>query len=505
MERQPLSCGAGCQLAAGCQPASRRFYESRPARLTTARRIASGPTELLASLAIFAALLAWQLFLPGFIGIANNGDFAKISGRFCIDSPDRGADNFRFFVSRYVRGPDYCWDSEMPSSELAFAGLASVSSRVAGERSGFDIRWLGAFHAAGLLIAYGIWLRLFRSLTSWRRLFCNLLLILILGDVGYVSYANSFYTDTAALIGAAMMVPAALLVLRDKQISAGRLILFSAAAIIFAASKAQHALLGAAAIAVLLIASKRSHVAASRITAMVCAAAVLGCCAAVIAATPLLYGGQERFDLFFFKLLPGSADRLADAKTLGLREDDVKYSGMHSFMANSPASDQGWLRDFATRTGTGAVIRFYATHPRRALEILRADLEQQAGMRRAGNLSNYRREQGRPPGSLTERFGYWSALRTRLFQWWPWHIVIWYGAVLVGLPLLAWRFKRGLQLNLCWVTVGVALLGVAEFCVASLADSIETYRHLLLFHLFTDFTVLLVTVICVLARAAVEI
>ena len=51
----------------------------------------------------------------------------------------------------------------------------------------------------------------------------------------------------------------------------------------------------------------------------------------------------------------------------------------------------------------------------------------------------------------------------------------------------------------------MALLGIAEFCIASLADSIETYRHLLLFHMFTDFTLLLGALICLLPRGAVEI
>jgi hypothetical protein len=36
-----------------------------------------------------------------------------------------------------------------------------------------------------------------------------------------------------------------------------------------------------------------------------------------------------------------------------------------------------------------------------------------------------------------------------------------------------------------------AILGLTEFLLSSLADAIETSRHLLLFHLFTDLTLFL--------------
>ena len=35
-------------------------------------------------LAVCIVVLAWQLFLPGFIGLADNRDFAKVAGRLCL-------------------------------------------------------------------------------------------------------------------------------------------------------------------------------------------------------------------------------------------------------------------------------------------------------------------------------------------------------------------------------------------------------------------------------------
>jgi hypothetical protein len=77
------------------------------------------------ALILFAILLAWQVLLPGFIGLANNGDFSKIAGRLRIGGEDEGADNFLFFKSDYVRAERYWWDSGLPSSELLIARTAS--------------------------------------------------------------------------------------------------------------------------------------------------------------------------------------------------------------------------------------------------------------------------------------------------------------------------------------------------------------------------------------------
>src|SRR5579864_2953505 len=77
-------------------------------------------------LLVCAAILAWQLFLPGFIGMANNADFGKVAGPLCIEGADRGADNFLFFQAEYLRGPTHCYRPGIPTSEIALAWLAST-------------------------------------------------------------------------------------------------------------------------------------------------------------------------------------------------------------------------------------------------------------------------------------------------------------------------------------------------------------------------------------------
>lgn len=103
---------------------------------------------------------------------------------------------------------------------------------------------------------------------------------------------------------------------------------------------------------------------------------------------------------------------------------------------------------------------------------------------RQGNLGNFRREDGYPPSELSERFAAWSKLSGRLVRRWPLLVVAWYAGV-IGVALAMVKRHRGPAI----ICLGVAAMGVPEFCFASLADAIETDRHLLIFHAITGITV----------------
>ena len=148
-------------------------------------------------------VLLWQLFLPHFVGLADNRDFAKVAGRLCIGRAavtDAGA-YYAYFYPGYARSQIYCWDSAIPTSELLLAETSSWVQQRAGDPKSFDIRWLGAIHAVLFLAAWCLWLRALRPLHGPRWWIVTLAALWIFGDVGFVSYLNTFYTDAAGLLG----------------------------------------------------------------------------------------------------------------------------------------------------------------------------------------------------------------------------------------------------------------------------------------------------------------
>ena len=114
------------------------YIRSAEARQDAGRALGAGSW-----LTLCAAILVWKLFLPGFIGMADNGDFGKVAGPLCLASAEPGNENF--FHPLYLRTKVNCFQSHIVSSELILAGLASTLALNASEtRPKPDIRWLGA-------------------------------------------------------------------------------------------------------------------------------------------------------------------------------------------------------------------------------------------------------------------------------------------------------------------------------------------------------------------------
>src|SRR5438270_3357717 len=102
---------------------------------------------------IVTGILSVQLWLPGFIGLANNGDFGKITSWIGL-APAQGwpPSYFVFFDPEYVWSKPNVIRSGFLSSEVAFAYIAQQLAHATQEGAHFDIRVLGAVHAFAYLV-----------------------------------------------------------------------------------------------------------------------------------------------------------------------------------------------------------------------------------------------------------------------------------------------------------------------------------------------------------------
>jgi uncharacterized membrane protein YgdD (TMEM256/DUF423 family) len=74
---------------------------------------------------------------------------------------------------------------------------------------------------------------------------------------------------------------------------------------------------------------------------------------------------------------------------------------------------------------------------------------------------------------------------------WPAHIVVWLVLLLPSALFCAIRDASRWRRALAWTTLALSIVALGEFGIASLADAIETPRHLMLFHVFTDASIFL--------------
>jgi hypothetical protein len=435
-----------------------------------------------------AAVLVIQLFIPPSVGLADNGDFSRVYEVFSLAHIRGVDDNFAYFAPRYWFPPDNARRSGFPSSEMALAAPPIWIPRVLGRRI-FDIRWLGALHAALFLAAFFLLLRYLRPWPPWSRILLGAAAIWIFGDVAYVAYCNSFFADTAAVAGVLLMVPLALRAALDKRPGEGTLLLLAISALLFIASKPQHAAVGLIpAVMVLWVLRRR----------LLAALLIFSLWGVVTLASPEIRA-RPVFNLIFLKIARQSPTPERDLAELGLGPQDVRYIGMHADQPGSPFNDPTWRADFLERTGAGKVAWFYARHPVKTLLILASDLHLEAFHIRPPDLGNFQREEGLPPGTRERHFNSWSVVRTLLYVWWWWHMAVWY-ALFFGGALWVSRTSRTAR-----IAVGIGAMAVGEFAIASLADASETSRHLLLFHLLTDVTIFMTLgwlLSLVLARAS---
>jgi hypothetical protein len=213
--------------------------------------------------------------------------------------------------------------------------------------------------------------------------------------------------------------------------------------------------------------------------------------------TSPLYSAHPLFSTIFFKLAPNSTSPKDAVRAVGLGEAEYRYIGTQTYSPGTPTVDIAWLTSFNRRTGYGKLMRYWLRHPGEALHALHGDLVSSAPFMRQLNLSNFRQEDGHPPGALTGRFASWSALRSALYRRWPGLIVVWYALVMAGAAVVIIRRPSGRGPAI--ICLGVCAMAILEFCFASLADANETGRHLLIFHALTEIT------ICFAAAAALEL
>lgn len=416
---------------------------------------------------------SWRVFVPPILGLANNGDFAKIAGPLHLGPASGGPDDRFLYVTRdYRRAPAYAWDSHYYSSEAVFALAAYELSTAFQQRDRFDIRWMGLVHLAAILAAFAWLLAALRPLGATAQIAAGLMAILIFSDAAYLAYCNTFYTDAAALAGIFLTL-AALVDLAVRGDSVLRLVGFSAAALLLVTSKTQHAPLALPlAILVWIVLRNRQALAAG--------AMVLAGGAIFILVSPPNYRADPTFNLVFYKITPRSPAPLDDLAALGLDRGDARFIGMHAYMPGALTGNYDRAVDLARRVSLARIAGFYLSHPGRTAAILRRDLRENGGKLQVDGFANYTEDSGRPPRSLAP--GYWSGNRARLMQRAPWLIPLWLAAVAAA--CLAVRSR------LAWVCLGIAAMAALEFTVASLADALDTVRHLLLFQTLLDITLI---------------
>jgi hypothetical protein len=438
-----------------------------------------------AFLALAVAIVSYQILVPPVVGLANSGDFSKVTGVFDITSPIE--DENAWATTRYEVNPKKHYWAEFYSSEHLIMAASVAANTVLSKDGYFDLRSIGLIHGALFLLAlYLLWTllddapRALRLATCGAALFC-------FTDVMYVSYLNSFYMDVAAWLFVSIAAMFYLRLLRTGAARDG--LCFVACCMMTITSKAQHGIFGFW-LALLVLAAGYPHWPKHREWIIAAAASIVLLAAVWITkSAPPSYASRGVFTMVFYRILPHSKNIDQTIRDLGLDESYRRYIGMHSFAEGSPMSDATFVERFRSRISYGGLGWFYLTHPRDAYTALRFSLSE-AGIQRP-NLGNFDARTGYPRFQSSRAFAFWSDLKRWAFdQRGSRYLFTFIGlSAVVGTLLAAQR--RSLHAGA--MAGGVALIGMAftAMLVASLADAVDVPRHHLLFYALSDMLVVL--------------
>jgi hypothetical protein len=437
---------------------------------------------------IAALLLCWQLIAPPVVGIANNGDFGKLLGRFGLGAPNE----FQYANTHYLFSDQYRWQSGFSSSELLLIVPMLAVNAIISKDGRFDIRLMGVIHGCLFLLALWLFVPLLDGLSRLGRVALPAAALFMFCDFAYAGYFNSFYMDVPAYLFLILAAVLYLRILRWRRRQDAVLLVISAVMVI--ASKPQYAVLGVW-FAVLFWIARNILWAELRVVAWLVPLATLLITWAVFRiGAPPGYTAKAQFNVVFIEILPHTKNVAGALRELGLDDSYRLWIGTHAYSAGSRLEDPDFYQPFMRRVGYARIGWFYLRHPPDAYRALRASLDEAARYRMP--MGNFDVASGQPPLAESQSFCTWSSLKRRLYFHRGSRLVFSFLGLSAAVAALLIVKRRTLPPGAIAGSVVFIGMTVTGLMVGALGDVFDPTRHHLLF--FAQFDMLLLALLWLL-------
>jgi hypothetical protein len=433
---------------------------------------------------LFAAIIAYQILVPPVVGLANSGDFGKVAGIFSLGAPTDL--EFGFLSVRNTFAPEYKQWAGYLSAEQGIAAVAVVLNTLVAKDGHFDIRVIGVIHAAAYL---AIWM-LAAPLCPRSRaggVTTAIAALIVFTDVFYAAMFNTFYMDTAALLGLLAWAVGFLRVANGLSPIASRWLMLAGAAVLVT-SKTQHALVGFCFLAALPLPSIRSQLGLTRRLSAIGAGVLALAMGASFYWVPGYYRVLGAYNVIFFEILPHSKNVDADLAGLGLDDSYRTEIGSYAFLPTSGMQKPEFIDAFSRRTSNVGLLRYYLGHPSVAFRILKSALSQ-AGRQRPA-MGDFDPSAGLPELTESSAFSLWSTAKRRLFEGQGGRY-LWASIVLLALGLASAFRPEGSLKGAGNLAALLSVVALIEMLSSSLVDVLDVTRHFFLYGVLWDVLLLL--------------
>ncbi|ANS76625.1 hypothetical protein AWM70_20270 [Paenibacillus yonginensis] len=445
-------------------------------------------------------ITVFALFVPPYIGMADNGDFFRVaySNGIYFNHPDYDSQYFDYFVKQYGIFQYFNENgATINSSQSLFIKLALMLNKLVFSSTVFDLRFQAVIYA--VLYTAAVYL-LIEGLTwgiSRRKGYLIALIALfIFGDTGYTAYFSSFYSEAIVLIMAVFLFASWLLMYRKRYNDYVLLAIFVISAVLLTTSKQQNAPVGMIAavmgVSLLFLRSGRTF----RILTGCSLVVFMG--AGVLTYTMISkeFVNINAYHAMTRGVLMQSVDPEKTLQSFGIDEqyallkDSIYYEPYSTIDVNSPMLE----REFYSKYGFASILKYYVLHPGRLWAIL--DVAAKGAFTiRPEAMGNFEQSTGAAPGTHTHFFSLYSLLKERVLPKTFGFIVLW-GIVVMGLYLPAFvkamkerNFRHIQKLILVVSTLIIGLSGIFVSIIG--AGDADLAKHEFLFTLSFDLILLL--------------
>jgi hypothetical protein len=441
----------------------------------------------------------YQIFIPPHIGLADNGDFARIIDKVGIKpGPNKHYMNFinlTFPIEFQYNLKGY------QSSELIFVLISILINGIIFRDGQFHLLVLAMLHSLFWLIGLGMIAFHLPKKMGWLRIVVYVCILVFFTDVGYISYLNSIYSEPATIIFLTMMIGLFFITLRQVP-GEKSFWIFMAAFLgsggLFVIAKPQNAAMGILVAFLgfrMMTAFKISKIAVGRLRTL-----GFGIAIGVVAFSflffafglPEYYRSGDLWNSIFMEIVGRSKTPERDLQMLGLPEGMVIFKGTNAFSegVNRNEWDQfqhSWLYF--------RVLRFYIFNPGRLMEMLDLSTVQGFELQQA-NLGNFEQDAGYEPYTKSQEFVFWNQLRTKLLPKSVWTLMVLFLVNLFVPILKIWKLDNSINDRLVSeLHLAVMMMAVLQYLTVLMAEgTFEIVKHMMLFNFLADILFVFLTV-----------
>lgn len=421
------------------------------------------------------------LFVPKAIGLADNGDGARLVCRLGL-TPDyaSGQPPFGDAVNfSFVHGapPEGLICSARSSALVPLRIVAWVTESLPGGH-GLDVRVVGV----GYLVLFGVAICVLVAALPRHaviRALTGLALIAVFTDVGYLAYFSTGYAEPLGFVG--LLATVGLVIMgwrRSGTVGVGWLVLTTGVMALTVTAKPQYgpiAMVGAVALGATRLAGRGRPWA--RLVPMGCAVVVLVAGALSVRATPVAFQRANRYNAFFTELLGHAPDPAADVRAFGLPTSLATYAGTTYFRTPNATTDPEYA-PVPRKVTYPTMLAFYARRPDRTWHLYARAARAGADPRDVA-LGMFPYDASSPGRHRTCRWCLTSAVGHRLAPVVPvGGGLLWLGLTAFGV-VEVWRRSGDRQA----LAVGGLVSGTSAallFATAMFGDGVELTKHLYL-------------------------